>query len=105
MNCPLPTEALHAVFSYLRRTGQGITCENGEYLLSQGRPNRNLIAQAYQDGAITLTATGTLTVCGVQIPTALDTTKIRGRVEDHLRKSASSRDIIRIAACLGLRLR
>ena len=105
MNCPLPAVALQTVLSYLRRTGQGITCTEGAYHLTKGTPNSAVIAQAYADGAITPTETGTLTLCGIQIPAPLDTTKIRRRVEDHLRKSASERDILRIATCLGVSLR
>jgi len=42
---------------------------------------------------------------GVEIPTGWDIARIRRRVEDHLRKKASSEEIIRIAVCLGVRLR
>jgi hypothetical protein len=105
MNCPFPDETLKAVVSYLRRTGQTIACEEGAYLITKGRPNSAVIAQACADGAVTLSVDGSLLVCGTQILTELDTAKIRRRVEDHLRKVASKQDIIRIAACLGLSLR
>ena len=89
----------------MRRSGQTIACEDGAYLLAKGRPTSAVIAQACADGAITLTEDGSLQVCGTQIRSELDTTKIRRRVEDHLRKVASKQEIIRIAACLGLSLR
>lgn len=105
MKCPFPEEAMKAVFSYLRRTGKTITCIQGEYALAQGVLNIGTIEQACSDRAISIQENGSILICGVSIPYEWDTIRIRRRIEDHLRKSASNEDLIRIAACLGIRLK
>ena len=105
MNCPFPDEAMKTVVSYLRRSGQTVVFSEGSFVLAKGIPNLIVIEQACADGAISLTEDGSIQVCGTIITAELDTVKLRRRVEDHLRKSATKQDIIRIAACLGIRLK
>ncbi|MDD2732614.1 MAG: hypothetical protein PHF56_01635 [Desulfuromonadaceae bacterium] len=105
MNCPFPDEAMKTVVSYLRRSGQTVIFSEGSFVLGKGTPNINVIGQACADGAVSLTEEGSIQICGRRIMPEMDTVKLRRRVEDHLRKSASKQDIIRIAACLGVRLK
>lgn len=105
MNCPFPEEAMKTVVSYLRRSGQTVVFSEGSFVLAKGNPNISVIGQACADGAVSLTEDGSIQVCGTRIMAELDTVKLRRRVEDHLRKSATKQDIIRIAACLGIRLK
>ena len=103
--CPFPDEAMRAVFTYLRRTGKTITCSQGEYTLAQGILNIGTIERACSDQAISLHEDGSILICGLSIPYEWDTVRIRRRIEDHLRKTASNEDLIRIAACLGVKLK
>lgn len=105
MNCPFPEEAMKTVVSYLRRSGQTVVFSEGSFVLAKGNPNISVIGQACADGAVSLTEDGSIQVCGTRIMAELDTVKLRRKVEDHLRKSATKQDIIRIAACLGIRLK
>lgn len=105
MKCPFPHEAMKAVITYLRRTGRNITCNQGEYTLDQGVLNIGVIERACSDGAISMQEDGSIQLCGVSIPYEWDTIRIRRRIEDHLRKAASNEDLIRIAACLGVKLK
>ena len=104
MSCPVPEEAMKSVVSYLRRSGQAVVFSEGSYVLEKGTPNLNMIRQAWNDGAVLLTDSGSIQVCGTRVFSELDTVMIRRRVEDHLRKNASKQDIVRIAACLGVKL-
>lgn len=104
MKCRFPNEAMKTVLSYLRRTRQTITCTEGAYVLVSGIPDTLDIEQACQDLAVSISENGSIRICGIQIRSDWDTVKIRRRVEDHLRKSASPEDIIRIASCLGVKL-
>jgi len=105
MRCSYSEEAIKVVHSYLRRTGQSLRFHQGRYSLSEGVPNVESIEQAFRQGAIQLAMDGSIRICGIDIPPQWDTVKIRRRIEDHLRKSASKGDIIRIAACLGVKMR
>ena len=105
MKCPFPDEAMKSVISYLRRSGKTIACIQGEYTLAHGVLNIGTIERACSDRAISIQEDGSILICGVSIPYEWDTIRIRRRIEDHLRKSASNEDLIRIGACLGLRLK
>jgi hypothetical protein len=105
MKCPFPDEAMKTVITYLRRTGKTITCTQGEYTLTQGVLNMGTIERACRDRAISIQEHGSILICGVSIPYEWDTLRIRRRIEDHLRKTASNEELIRIAACLGVRLK
>lgn len=105
MRCRYSEAAMKVVISYLRRTGQSLRFCDERYFLSEGAPNIETIEQAFRHGAIQLAGDGSIMICGTDIPPQWDTVKIRRRIEDHLRKSASKGDIIRIAACLGVKMR
>ncbi|SNB45416.1 hypothetical protein SAMN06269301_0829 [Geobacter sp. DSM 9736] len=105
MNCPLPYEMTKAVISYLRRIGKTVACVGGTTMLIDGSPNHNTIREACLNGGIYMTDNGFINVCGTRIDFDLDRTRVRRRIEDHLRKSASNQDIVRIAACLGIKLK
>jgi len=105
MNCPIPDEIMKIVVSYLRKSGQTVVISEGSFVLVKGTPNVIVIEQACSDSAVSLTEDGSIQVCGTRIMPEMDIVKIRRRVEDHLRKSASKQDIIRIAACLGIKLK
>ena len=105
MNCPIPDEIMKIVVSYLRKSGQAVVISEGSFVLVKGIPNVIVIEQACSDGAVSLTEDGSIQVCGTRIMPEMDIVKIRRRVEDHLRKSASKQDIIRIAACLGIKFK
>ncbi len=105
MRCRYSEEAVKVVLSHLRRTGQTLRFHQGGYSLGEGVPSVAIIEQAFRDGAIQLEPDGSIRNCGIHIPAQWDTVKIRRRIEDHLRKSATMRDIIHIAECLGIKMR
>jgi len=104
MKCSFTDEAMEAVFTCLRRSGKTITCM-GEYTLAQGVMNIGTFERACSDRSISIQEDGTILICGLTIPYKWDTVRIRRRIDDHLRKTASNEDLIRIAACLGVRLK
>lgn len=104
MKCPFPDDAVKIVIAYLRVKGLMITKTDDSYSLREGTPNHNVIKQAFQDRAISIAEDGSLHLLGIYIPSDWDTVRIRRRVEDHLRKVASTEEIIRIASCLGVKL-
>ena len=103
MKCPFHDEAVNAVLSYLRRSGKSVRRLQDGYVVAYGTPDIGIIEQAYTDGAISVQEDGSILICGVSIPNRWYTARIRRRIEDYLRKTASNKDIIRIAACLGLK--
>jgi hypothetical protein len=105
MSCQFPDEAIKAVISYLQRTGKTVARIQGEYTLARGVLNVGTIERAFSDQAITIQDDGSILMCGVSVPCEWDTPGIRRRIEDYLRKSASNEDLIRIATCLGIRLK
>lgn len=105
MKCPLPDEVINTVFSYLRRTRQAVVSIEGTHTLGGGIPNLSTVREAYRDGAIFVTEDGWINVCGNRIEFHFDLKIVRRRIEDHLRKSASTQEIIRVAACLGIKLK
>ncbi len=105
MKCPFPDEVMAVVITYLRRTGQTLTREQGAYTLAHGVLNIGIIEQACSDRAISFQEDGSILLCGIPIQSKWDTVRIRRRIEDHLRKTASKEDLIRIASCLGVRLK
>jgi hypothetical protein len=104
MNCPFPDDGVKIIIEYLRHKGLTITKTNDSYHLCEGIPNINVIKQAFLDRAIGIAEDGSLHFCGIYLPSDWDTVRIRRRVEDHLRKVATTEDIIRIASCLGVKL-
>lgn len=105
MKCQFPDEAMKAVISYLLRTGKTVTRIQGEYTLARGLLNVGTIERAFNDGAIAIQKDGSILTCGVSVPCEWDIKGIRRRISDHLHKSATDGDLIRIAACLGIRLK
>lgn len=103
MKCLFHDEVVNAVLTYLRRTGKAVTRIQGEYALTYGTPDMDVIKQAFNDGAISVQKDLSILICGVSISNRWDTSKIRRKIEGHLRKTASDEEIIRIAACLGLK--
>ncbi len=102
MKCQFPKHGHKIVMAYLRKTGQTLTFSGGAFSLARGIPEFTIIERACRARAIYLASNGQIRVCGVEIGTEWDMARIRRRVEDHLRKSASEEEIIRIATCLGL---
>ena len=99
------SEILRIVVYYLKHYQLAIEVANGIYRLTLGIPNDNTLSQAFQDGAIRIEADGTIFLCGKLIQPEWDTVKIRRRIEDYLRKSASASEIIHIADCLGVSIK
>lgn len=95
-------EILRIVVNYLKHNRLTIEAVEGRYRLTDGIPNINLINQAFQDGAIRIEEDGAISFCGESIHPRWDTVRIRRRVEDYLRKSASTAEIIKTANCLGV---
>ena len=93
------------VISYLRRTGQGVSYVNGTYALSKGKVNLPILESAYRDQAIGISADGSIKICHESISSGLDISRIRRRIEEHLRTTSTPADIIGMAAKLGVKLR
>jgi len=77
--------------------------DSDNYRLVTGNPNINTAYKAFRDGAISIEEDGTISLCGECIQSGWDTIKIRRRLEDHLRKSASASEIIQTAFILGVK--
>jgi len=103
LKCPFYDEAVNAVLTYLRRSGRAVTRLREGYALTYGTLDIGIVEQAFSDNAISVQEDGTILICGVYIPNKWDIARIRRKIEGHLRKSASNEEIIRIAACLGLK--
>jgi hypothetical protein len=95
---------LKIVTSHLRRSHLSIeACDNGNYRLVSGILNINTAYKAFQEGAISIAEDGSISICGERVQSGWDTTRIRRRLEDHLRKSASASEIIHTAFILGVK--
>jgi hypothetical protein len=105
VRCRFSDETKKVVCFYLRRRAQALRLHHGGCSLAEGVPDINIIRRTFDDDVMSRSGTGSPRACGTDIPYDLDMVKIRRRIEDHLRKSASSEDIIRIALCLGVKLR
>ena len=95
-------EILRIVVTHLKHNRLNIESVEGRYRLSAGTPDINSINQAFQDGEIRVEEDGAISLCGESIHPRWDTVRIRRRVEDYLRKSASTSEIIKTANCLGV---
>jgi hypothetical protein len=102
MRCPYRNEEINTVLAYLRRTGKTVICLQGDYCVASGKPKVGIINQALNDRAISVHGDGSILICGASVRHIWDMARTRRRVEEHLRKSASDEEIIRIAVCLGL---
>lgn len=105
MKCHNFDQILKSVIDHLRRTGQTFTFSNGAYSLTRGEADVKIVEKACLENTVSLSESGMIRIGDIEIPAGWDTAKIRRRVEDHLRRKASREEIIRIAACLGVRLR
>jgi len=105
MKCHFRDQALQAVIEHLRRTGQTLKVSGSAYSLTHGEADEKNVENAFNDNEVSLAPNGTIRIGGAEIPIGWDIARIRRRVEDHLRKKASREEIIRIAVCLGVRLR
>lgn len=105
MRCRFSGETKKVVCFYLRRRAQALKLHQGGNSLAEGVPAINIIRRAFDDDIMSLIGNGSTRVYWTDIPSDLDMVKIRRRIEAHLRKSASREDIIRIALCLGVKLR
>lgn len=104
MPCEFPDDLKKFVISYLRRTGQGVSCDNGTYALGKGKVNIPILESAYRDRAIDISIDGSIRICHESIPSGLDIPRIRRRIEEHLRNSSAPGDIISLAVMLGVKL-
>ena len=95
-------EISRIVVNHLKHNRLTIEAIEGRYRLSAGIANINLINQAFQDGEIRIEDDGAISLCGESIHPRWDTVRIRRRVEEYLRKSASTAEIIKTASCLGV---
>lgn len=102
MRCPFRNEESNTVLAYLRRTGKTVIFLQDEYCVAIGKPRVGIIKQALSDQAISVQGDGSILICGVSVSHKWDMERTRRRIEDHLRKTASNEEIIRIAVCLGL---
>jgi hypothetical protein len=105
MKCHYLDQVLITVIDHLRRTGQTLQVSGGGYYLTRGEADVRIVEKACRERTIFLAPNGMIRIGDIEIPAGWDTAKIRRRVEDHLRRKASKEEIIRIAACLGVRLR
>lgn len=104
MNCQFPYDAMAIAITHLRRSGMTISKAGDSYRIVEGILNLNVVNEAVRDRAITIAEDGSIQICEAYVPTGWDIVRIRRKVEDHLRKSASTEEIIRIASCLGVTL-
>lgn len=95
---------LRIVFNNLKHRCLSIESCDGNYRLCAGIPDFSTISQAFQDGAIRFEEDGSISFCGEFINPKWDTVRIRRKVEEYLRKSASTSEIIKLADCLGINI-
>ncbi len=96
---------LKIVSSYLRRNNLTVEVNGNNYRIVEGSLNIDAVNNALRDGAICIEEDGSITFCGGSIQSGWDPIRIRRRLEDHLRKSASVSEIIRTAFSLGVKIR
>lgn len=104
MNCQAPDDVIRIVTEYLRYEGLTIIKADDSYQLAEGNPNINVIRQAFHDRAVSIAEDGSLLMCGICLASNWNTGRIRRKVENHLRKVATTEEIICIASCLGIKL-
>jgi len=104
MNCQAPEDVIRIVTAYLRYERLTIIKSDDSHQLAEGNPNVNVIRQAFHDRAVTIADDGSVHLCGICIATYWDTGRIRRKVENYLRKVATTEEIICIASCLGIKL-
>lgn len=100
----IPDSIRKAVMRYLVNSSRTITFENGCFSTNDGNIGLHtlgIIESAWMFGAIGISADGTVTVCGEPLAFRYDTRRLRRKVEDILRKSTCSRDVMLLAALLG----
>jgi hypothetical protein len=100
----IPDSIRKAVMRYLVNSSRTIIFGNGCFSTNDGKIGLHtlgIIDSAWMFGAIEITADGTVTVCGEPLPFRYDTRRLRRKVEDVLRKSTCSRDVMLLAALLG----
>ena len=96
---------LKIVTTHLRRRHLTIEVNDSDnYELVAGNPNINAAHKALKDGAIRIEEDGSISLCGECIQSGWDTIRIRRRLEEHLRKSASASEIINCALFLGVKI-
>jgi hypothetical protein len=95
---------LKIVTSHLRRSHLTIEVSDScNYRLVSGILNINTVYNAFKEGAISIAEDGSVCICGERVQSGWDTIRIRRRLEDHLRKSASASEIIHTAFILGVK--
>jgi hypothetical protein len=100
----IPDAVRKAVMSYLVKTGNILTFDDGKFTLKKkgiGNMPQGSINAAWLLGAISIASDGTVMVCGKRIPFLFDSRKLRRRVEDILRKKSCSNEILTLALMLG----
>lgn len=96
---------LKIVTSHLRRSHLAIeVSDSSNYRIVDGTLNINTTYKAFKEGAISIAEDGSICICGERIQSGWDTIRIRRRLEDHLRKSASASEIIHTAFILGVNI-
>ena len=97
---------INIVTPHLRRNHLTIEVSDScNYRLVSGILNINTAYNAFKEGAISIAEDGSICICGERVQSGWDTIRIRRRLEDHLRKSASASEIIRTAFILGVKIR
>ena len=107
LKSPIPASILKAVTRHLVNSSRTIIFENGHFSTDNGNTGQHtqgIIEAAWMFGAIDISADGTVMVCGEPLPFLYDTRRLRRKVEDILRKSTCSRDVIRLASLLGVEI-
>jgi hypothetical protein len=100
----IPDSIRKVVMRYLVNSSRTITFENGCFSTNDGNiclHTLGIIDSAWMFGAIGISADGTVTVCGEPLAFRYDTRRLRRKVEDILRKSTCSRDVMLLASLLG----
>ena len=100
----IPDAIRKAVMRYLINSSRTIIFENGSFTTGDGNiglHTQAIIDAAWMLGAIGISADGAVTVCGEVLPFKYDTRKLRRSIEEILRKSTCSRNVVLFAALLG----
>lgn len=103
----IPDSIRKAVMRHLVNSSRTIIFENGRFSTDKGNTGQHtqgIIEAAWMFGAIDISADGTVMVCGEALPFQYNTRRIRRKVEDILRKSTCSQDVLRLAALLGVEI-
>jgi hypothetical protein len=104
---PIPEAVERAVTRHLSLSGRILGLVKGRFQLAEGSgkaQGREILNAAWLLDAISVTRDGSISLCGERVAFGYDARRVRRRIEDTIRKTADSNDILQLALQLGVNI-